>query len=115
MIKINNVKIPTPSSYTPSIMDITKAERNAKGDMQIDLINTKYKLELSWNFLNQEDMSKVLGALESKITFDVEFIDPKSGSPKTCTFYKGDRVMPMLDFKNGVARWKDFKVNLVEV
>ena len=115
MIKINNVKIPVPSSYAPSIMDITKAERNSKGDMQIDLINKKYKLELSWNFLEQDDMTALLNALEANVTFQVEFIDPKSGKPKTATFYKGDRSMGILDFINGAARWKDIKVNLIEV
>ena len=73
MIKINNVKIPVPSSYAPSIMDITKAERNSKGDMQIDLINKKYKLELSWNFLEQDDMTALLNALEANVTFQVEW------------------------------------------
>lgn len=115
MIKINNVKIPVPSSYAPSIMDITKGERNSKGDMQIDLINKKYKLELSWNALEQDDMTALLNALEDNVTFQVEFIDPKTGKPKTATFYKGDRYMGMMDFIDGVARWKDIKVNLIEV
>lgn len=115
MIKINGIKIPSPNSYTPNIMDITKGERNSKGDMQIDLINKKYKLELSWNALEQDDMTALLNALEDNVTFQVEFIDPKSGKPKTATFYKGDRSMGMLDFINGAARWKDIKVNLIEV
>ena len=115
MIKINNSNIPVPSSYSVSIMDITNAERNSKGDMQIDLINKKYKIELSWNVLKQNEMTALLNTLEANVTFKVEFIDPKTGNPKTAIFYKGDRSMGMIDFINGVARWKDIKVNLIEV
>lgn len=115
MIKINNVAMPTPSGYTVGIMDIVNAERNAKGDMIIDLINTKYKIEVEWPTMDQATMSRLLSALESKVTFQVEFIDPITGNMKTSTFYKGDRNIPMMDFLNGKARWKNFKINLIEV
>ena len=115
MIKINNTAIICPSEYVVNIFDLTKAERNSKGDMQIDLIAKKYKLELSWKVLEQADMTKILNTLESNITFKVEFINPQTGSTITRQFYKGDRTMPFLDFKNGVARYKDFKISLIEV
>ena len=115
MIHIGNIDIVTPSSYVVDIMDITNSERDSKGNMHIDLINTKYKLELSWNFLNKDDMKGLLKALHSNITFEVEFIDPATGDYKKATFYKGDRKIGMLDFIKGEPRWKDIKVNLIEV
>lgn len=115
MIKINNVTMPTPSGYTPSIMDITNAERNSKGTMFIELIATKWKLELEWSFLTQEQMTQLLNALESNVIFDVEFVDPKTGSMNTAKCYKGDRNAPMQDYMNGIPRWKNLKVNLIEV
>ncbi|WP_053983432.1 DUF6711 family protein [Niameybacter massiliensis] len=114
MIRINGVDVQTPSSYMVNIMDITKSERNAKGNMQIDLINTKYKLELTWSLLTQTQITKILDALEARVTFEVTFVSP-TGSKLTRTFYKGDRSAPLLDYLDGQARWKDFKVNLIEV
>ena len=115
MIKINNSSIISPNDYTVSIFDITKAERNSKGDMQIDLINKKFKVEVSWKILTQQEMTQILNALESSVTFKVEFLDPQTGSMITRDFYKGDRTIPIFDFKNGVARYKDFKISLIEV
>lgn len=115
MITINGVNMPTPSGYTEGIMDITNAERNSKGTMFIDRIATKVKLELEWSTLEQTEMTKVLNALEASITFSVTYVDAKTGTNKTGTFYKGDRNIPMLDYIDGKARWKGFKVNLIEV
>ena len=47
MIKINGVAMPAPSEYSVSIMDISKAERNAAGTMIIERIATKRKIELN--------------------------------------------------------------------
>lgn len=113
MIKINGVELPTPSDYTVGIMDLSKAERNARGTMIIERITTKRKIELSWNYLNKEDLSKVFN-LVSPIFFNVEYIDPQENKLKTGTFYAGDRNAGALNFVNGNIRYKDIKFNLVE-
>lgn len=114
MISINNVKMPSPSSYTPNLMDITKGERNSKGTMFIDLITKKWKLELTWGILTQEEMRIILKELESGVTFEVTFID-LYGDKQTRKFYKGDRKAGMILIKDGAVIWKDFSVNLIEV
>ena len=43
-IKINGVAIPAPSTFNPSIMDISNAERNANGMMIMEIIAQKQKL-----------------------------------------------------------------------
>jgi len=113
MIKINGVGIPTPSDFSVSIQDISKAERNAAGTMIIERIATKRKLELSWSFLTKTDLSSLLQAV-SPVFFTVEYPDPQTGSNRVGTFYCGDRTCGMLDFKNGVPRYKDVKFNLIE-
>lgn len=115
MITINNVAMPAPSGYTVGIMDIVNAERNSRGTMFIDLIATKVKLEVEWKILTQVEITKILGAIESNVTFSVTYLDPKTGTNKTSTFYKGDRNLPMQDYMNGKPRWKGFKINLIEV
>lgn len=113
MIKINGVALPTPSDYIVSIMDISKAERNAAGTMIIDRIATKRKIELNWKYLSKEDVSNVLNMV-SDVFFTVEYIDPQEGDWKIGIFYAGDRSIGALDYRNGNIRYKDIKFNLIE-
>lgn len=113
MIKIDGVVIPTPADYQVGIMDLSKAERNALGTMIIERVTTKRKLELSWKYLNKEDLSNLF-KLVSPVFFQVEYIDPEDNSKKTGTFYVGDRTAGVLDCIDGNIRYKDIKFNLVE-
>jgi len=113
MIKINGVALPTPSDYIVSIMDISKASRNAAGTMVIERIATKRKIELSWKYLSKTELSNVL-KIVSPVFFTVEYIDPEENDWKTGTFYCGDRSVGALDYRNGNIRWKDIKFNLIE-
>lgn len=114
ILSIGGVEMPTPSSMTPMVYDITEGERDSTGTMHIDLVATKYKLECMWSYLSQEDMSKVLKAIKP-ITFSVSFIDPESGSQKSISVYKGDRSIPLLRVVDGKNEYKDFKVNFIEL
>lgn len=113
MIKINGVQVPTPSDYIVSIMDLVHAERNAAGNLVKDIIATKRKIELSWNYLSKEDTSMLLNLVSSNF-FTVEYIDPQEGDWKTGIFYAGDRSIGALDYRNGNIRYKDIKFNLIE-
>ncbi len=113
MIKINGVAIPTPSDYSIGIQDISKAERNANGTMIIERIATKRKIELAWNYLDKNDLSKAMNAVDP-VFFQVEYIDPQENRKKTGTFYAGDRKVGALDYISGNIRWKDIKFSLIE-
>lgn len=113
MIKIDNVEIPTPSTFTASVMDLSKAERNARGTIIIERIATKRKLELSWSYLDKDRLQQLLTAV-SPVFFTVEYPDPQTGEMRTGTFYAGDRKTGMIDFRNGVPRWRDVSFNLIE-
>lgn len=113
MIKIDGITIPTPSDYTVGIMDLSKAERNARGTLILERIATKRKIELSWNYLDKDKLSQLLN-LVSPVFFQVEYIDPQDNRRKTGTFYAGDRKVGALDYRNGVIRYKDIKFNIIE-
>lgn len=113
MIKVNSVAISTPSTYQVSVNDISKADRNANGLMIIERVATKRKLEMSWDYLSQTDLSTLFNAVIA-VFFTVEYPDPVDGALKTGTFYVGDRTAGAIDYKNGVMRWKDIKFNFVE-
>lgn len=112
-IEIDGVVVPTPSDFGVGIQDISKAERNANGTMIIERIATKRKLELNWLFLTRSEVSQILKAV-SPVFFSVKYMDPEDDVMKTGTFYCGNRSTGMIDFRNGVPRYKDVKFNLVE-
>lgn len=105
--------MPTPSEYNVGIMDLSKAERNVRGDMIIERIATKRKIELGWSYLTGVQYSMILNLVDP-VFFSVVYFDPKDNTMKLGTFYSGDRAAPMMRFDNGVANWKDVKFNLIE-
>lgn len=105
--------MPAPSDLNIGIQDISKGERNANGNMIIERITTKRKLELSWSYLSKTDLAQIYNAI-SAVFFDVIYTDPQDDAAKTGTFYAGDRKCGILDFKNGVPRYKDVSVNFIE-
>jgi len=113
LIKINGVDIPTPSALSIGIMDLSKAERNAKGTMIIERIATKRKLSISYDYLSRNNLSNILKSI-SGVFFSVTYMDPQTNAMRTGTFYSGDRDAGLIDFKNGVPRYKDVKFDLVE-
>ena len=115
LVKINGVVMPSPTTYGVSIMDISSEDsnRNAKGDMCIDRVTTKRKIQLKWDFISIEDMSKAL-KLVKDVFFEVEFLDPQEGNMITKTMYVGDRETFVAVVIDGIPTWKDVKFNLVE-
>lgn len=114
LIKIGTTDLPTPSEYSVSINDLTKAERTANGTMTIDRVATKRKIELSWRYLSRNDLQTMLN-LFNDVKFQVTYMDPVTNANRTSYFYVGDRSVGMLDFVNSVPRYKEIKFNLIEI
>lgn len=113
LISIGGVNLPTPSDYQVDILDLSKAERNARGTMIIERIATKRKLEIRWNYLDKTQLKQILN-LVSPVFFAVTYLDPQTDGNKSGTFYSGDRPIPMLDFQKSVPRYRDVKLSLIE-
>lgn len=113
LITVNGSAIPTPTELSVGIMDLSKAERTAKGLMTIERIATKRKIEMSWAYLSKNDLATLLQAV-SGVFFTVVYPDPQTNQNEQKTFYVGDRNIGMLDFINSVPRYKDVKFNFIE-
>jgi hypothetical protein len=113
LISIGGVDLPTPSDYEVGIMDISKAERNANGTMIIERIATKRKIALKYAYLSATDLASVLTAIAPTF-YNVTYLDPQTNSYRTASFYCGDRNAGMIDFVNGVPRYKDVAFDLIE-
>lgn len=113
LFTISGVAIPTPTDFQVGIQDISKAERNANGKMIIERVATKRKLFFTYSFVTEANAAKILTALAPTF-YDVTYLDPQDKKIKTGSFYCGDRTLGMVDYRNGVARYKDFSFNLIE-
>lgn len=113
MIRIDGSEIPTPSGYQVSVMDISKTERNARGQMIIERVAIKRKLDLSWAYLVGGELQQLL-CLVGPVFFTVEYPDPEGGAARTGTFYVDDRSVAAMDYLDGQTRWKDVGLSLVE-
>ena len=114
MLQVNGVTISTPSEFTVGVQDISQAERVATGDIVIDRIATKVKLNMKWNYLDAEGLSTLLTAI-SPVTFSVTYPDPRSNSNETRQFYVGDRNAGMYRYRNGNPEYIDIGFNFIEV
>jgi len=114
LITVSGVALPTPTAFQVGIMDVSKAERNATGKMIIERIAVKRKLFLTYSYITQSDASSIL-KLVSPTYYTVTYLDPQDNAMKSGQFYCGDRQLGFIDYFNGVARFKDFNFNLIEL
>src|SRR5689334_17195658 len=104
LINIGGTDLPTPSSYSPTIKDILKSDRNAAGNMIIERITTKREIALGWSYLSGDDYSTVLNAVSS-VFFTVTYFDPQANAIQTGTFSVSDRQAGLIQFTNGIPSW----------
>lgn len=111
---VSGLAMPAPSEFDVSIMDLSKAERNANGRMIIERIATKRKLNFSYAFVTESDASFILKQIAAT-SYTVTYLDPQTGFFKSGSFYCGDRSLGMLDYIDEIPRYKDLKFNLIEL
>ena len=114
MLWVNGARIHTPSKYTVSIFDVSSsASRNAAGEMMIDRVGVKRKLEMEWPALTNDQTATLLSAV-TDIFFNVTYPDPLTGVDRTIECYVGDRTAPVRAYKKGVPVWVGLKMNWIE-
>ena len=114
MISVNGSPIATPQKCSVGIYDVSKtADRNAQGDILIDRVAVKRKLEMEWGALSNSAISAILSAV-TDVFFTVTYPDPLTGASKTITCYVGDRTAPMLKYTSGTPYWEGLRMNFIE-
>lgn len=113
MIKIDGVVMPDPTEFVVTIQDIdASAERNARGDLVRDKVNTKRKISMKYRMLTQTQAATILNAVDKEF-FSFTYPDPVAGE-NTITAYVGDRQNTMKLYKNGEALWSEIPLSIVE-
>ena len=110
---IGSSYVKTPKRLTVGIYDVSaSADRNAKGEILIDRVAVKRKVECEWGALTNSEISTILGAA-TDVFFTVKYPDPLTGTEKTITCYVGDRTAPIYK-DSGTPVWEGLKMNLIE-
>jgi len=110
---IGSSYVKTPKRLTVGIYDVSaSADRNAKGEILIDRVAVKRKVECEWGALTNNEISTILSAA-TDVFFTVKYPDPLSGAEKTITAYVGDRTAPVYRY-DSTALWEGLKMNLIE-
>lgn len=115
ILKVNGIFIPDPSEMQwgeQSVSD-SNAGRDMSGDMHVNLITRKRKLELKWSGIDFATTSEILKAVKPE-TFQVTFWDFEKNKNDTKSFYVGDRTAMVKSFVPGYRRC-DVAFNIVEV
>ena len=122
-VTINGTDLPNPAfpdGYNVGVQDIVKeAFRDASsGKLKADKIAQKVKIELTYKSLTNAEYVTLFSLVkQSAFFFLVTYIDPRTGTTNTGTFYSGDINTGTFKYSvatNTITHWKDVKVNLIE-
>ena len=116
MITINTVAIPTPSTYSVGIMDLTKSWRANNGLMNMEYVASKRKVECTWLYMSNSELSSFLQLIQgaSNMFFTLAYPDPQTNSIRSGLFYVGDRTVGSMDYISSAIRWKNITCNFIE-
>lgn len=114
MITIAGIKISqTPAEFSVGRFDLTKSGRTASGDMVMDLIATKRRVDCTWRMMPDGDLKLLIDTIHAnKPFFTLEY--PDAGGTKTMTCYAGDINTSLWHTVNGVRYWKEVGIAFIE-
>lgn len=115
MLTINGIQIAAPDTYNVTIADLdASANRSGNGTLFRDRVAVKRTIEVSWTFLDPQDLSVLLTNMSS-VFFSVTYLDPQLNALKTGTFYVSDRKAGVaIKQPDGSYKWRDVGFSLIE-
>lgn len=113
--KVNGKKIKAPTDITISPELLDKAERTVDGTMVVDVVATKRKVDVSWEYLSKEDMTTLTKTIGIDKFVTISFHDNGTGSLITMTARsEGLTYQPHYDWAKAKIMWKQVSVSFVE-
>lgn len=110
--------MPTPSeiSVTKEPVWSSNAGRGSTGKFIGDIVCYKFKIQIKWATLSQEQTALINSTITSSAFFDAKFIDPTDSEGKytTKTVYAGTPTYPVYSYVDGLPRYKGVAVDLIE-
>lgn len=113
--KVNgkSIKAPTELTVSPEILD--KAERTVDGTMVVDIVGTKRKVDVSWDYLSKEDMTTLTKAIGGDKFAEITYHDNATGILETMMARsEGLSYQPHYNWVKGKIMWKSVSVSFAE-
>ena len=94
---VNGAYIPIPSGYTFNASDVSdsNAGRTEDTTMHKNLLGTCVHLGMEWSYISPAEAIEIMTAFSPEY-FTVEYLDARTGSYSTSTFYAGDKSATMI-------------------
>lgn len=113
--RINGKTFKAPAEITISPEHLDKAERTMDGTMVIDIIGTKKKVDMSWNYLSKEELQILSSETGSDRFSDIAFHNSQTGELETIRARAENLTyMPYYDWVNGRLMWKSVSISFKE-
>ncbi len=112
-IVIAGVQVARPAEVKVGRFDLTKSNRTASGRMVMEYIATKRRVDVTWKYLPDAELKKILDLLaQNKPFFQVSF--PGPGGTETMVAYAGDISTSLWHSVNGIRYWSEVSVSFIE-
>lgn len=119
LIKIGDIALPEPSSYSANTSTLVDSGRNVEGYVIGSVIRDDVaKIEIQWKYLTVEQWAAILTMFNESFYNDVTFFNQSSGLYETRQMYVSDRKAGMWRRNPetyAVMGWTDCSLSLVEV
>jgi hypothetical protein len=120
LVYVNSTLLPYIASLQVGWYDVSKNSgrdvTNADGTMILNVINTKYRLDITTKPLTQAEMQTFFQQIKLGSTFTVNFFNPYTGERKECTMYRGDRSVTLKwKLENGNTLYEPVTIALIEL
>ncbi len=114
MFKINGRRIKSPmmDNFEIEHYNITKADRNAEGEMIMEFIAKKRKFLITYPIISKQEIEIIMNEIDTnKMFFRFEY--PDNGDIKVATVYAGP-IRRTRHRSHMGWYWKDVSFNLIE-
>ena len=109
--KLNGTKIAAPTEISISLESLDKVERTMDGTMVVDIIGEKRSVEVTWEYLSKEDMTKLSTAVKNSKFVNVSFHDKETGNLVTMEAHgEGLTYLPYFDWVKNKLLWKTVSI-----
>ncbi len=116
--KIDGVEIPTPTTYTFNVEDLSSENtgRTLDGVMHKDVVAVKDTYACTWKSLSWSQAAKLLNAIDGKTKFKFTHADPRKPNKWiTGDYYVGKRSTVALNLKNPKNTWHDISLTFIQI
>lgn len=115
MIKVDNVRIKTPSVFSWGLNDVSASDAGRTTDalMHKNRVARKRKIKLAWNSPSPEEAKAILTAFAPEY-FNVTYFDPLAGEMQTRVFYSGDQEAPVKVWNVNNKRYETISFDIIE-